>query len=193
MQEGLLASLQRNTNLQTLKLGNLEESKLTLILQGLETNSYLQSLSLCYQTLGQVVLLAIQHLLERTSSIQYLELKHFSFSQESFQPFFQGLIRSTTMSKVRLEDCSFTDLASVDLFRQMIETKPNLQLLSIESCSILLSSKCLLRDSLSAVLLRPNSPLRTLELMQTDLTSLFPGPTFGALLGAVEEEWSGTL
>ena len=42
-----------------------------------------------------------------------------------------------------------------------------------------------MRDSLSAVLVRPHSPLQNLELEQYSLDSLFPGPTFGALLSVV--------
>ena len=41
----IAASLQRNTNLRTLSLLGLEDSNLTLILQGLEMNVFLQSLS----------------------------------------------------------------------------------------------------------------------------------------------------
>ena len=144
----------------------------------------LQVLNINRQAFGQAGLLAIQHLLERTPSIQFLGLKHLSFDGGS-RPFFQALIHSSTTSKVRLDHCSFTGPASADLFSQMIQTKPNLQLLSIESCTILPRSKCLLRDSLSAVLLRPNSSLRTLELRQDGLNTFFPGPTFGALLSAV--------
>ena len=44
--ERIAASLQRNTNLRTLSLGGLEDSHFTVILQGLETNSSLLSLSL---------------------------------------------------------------------------------------------------------------------------------------------------
>ena len=73
----------------------------------------------------------------------------------------------------------------MDLFRQMIDTKPNLQLLSIKNCHYPRDLESLLRDSLSAVLLRPNSPLRSLELIPNDLNTFFPGPTFGALLSVV--------
>ena len=75
--------------------------------------------------------------------------------------------------------------ASVDLFRQLIDTKPNLQLLSIRYCSFPGNSRALLGATLQAVLLQPNSTLRSLELMQDDLNTFFPGPTFGALLSAV--------
>ena len=179
------ASLQRNTNLRTLQLGALEDSHFTLILQGLETNTCLQSLSLQTSLGQQAVTLAIQNLLERTSSIQCLELKDLSFTEESFRPICQGLIHSTTVSKVHFDHCSFTDLASADLFRQMIDTKPNLQLLSIRYCSFPGNSRALLGATLPAVLLQPNSVLRSLELMQDDLNTFFPGPTFGALLTGV--------
>jgi len=111
----IAASLQRNTNLQTLSLFNVEDSNLTLILQGLETNTCLQSLILHYQTLEQTVLLAVQHLLERTPSIQSLEFRHVPCSSvEQFRPICQGLIRSTTVSKVLFDGCSFTDANSAD-------------------------------------------------------------------------------
>ena len=183
----IAASLQRNTNLRTLSLGgsNLEDSHLTRILQGLEVNTCLQSLVLNDQTLGQAVSLVIQHLLERTPSIQVLELHHLSFTEERLRPICQGLIRSTTVSKVRFDRCSFTDLASMDLFRQLLETKPNLQLLSIHYCSFPGNTRALLGATMSAVLLQPNSPLPNLELQLFNLDTLFPGPTFGALLRAV--------
>ena len=158
-------ALQRNTNLQTLNLRNLNESHLSPMLQGLETNTSLQSLSLCQQTLGEVAPLAVQNLLERTPSMQCLELVCISFSEEKFRPICQGLIRSTTVSKVRLNQIDFTDLASVNLFQQLVETKPNLQYLCINGGFFPENLRHLFRDSLSEILLRPNSPLRTLELM----------------------------
>ena len=196
----IAAALQRNTNLQTLNLRNLNESHLTLMLQGLEMNASLQSLSLRHQTLNQVVLLAVQNLLERTPSMQCLELMCISFSEENFRPICEGLIRSTTVSKVRLDQIDFTDLASVNLFKQLVETKPNLQYLCIDRGFFPENLRHLFRNSLSEILLRPNSPLRTLELMaypscshshrrhrrsNGGLASLFPGLTFGTLLTAV--------
>ena len=193
----IAASLQRNTNLQTLNLCNLNESHLTLMLQGLEMTSCLQSLSLCHQTLGEGVPPAVQNLLERTPSMMCLELLRISVSEENFRPICQGLIRSTTVSKLRLDAISFTDLASVNLFQQLVETKPNLQYLYINS-DFPENSWRIFRDSVSEILLRPNSPLRSLELMECSplsqhrthrhsngLASLFPGLTFGALLSAV--------
>jgi len=183
----IAASLQRHTNLQKLSLSELQDSPFTLILQGLETNSCLQSLEL---NVGDPIITreaapAIEQLLDRTTSIRCLELKNFMFTEESFRPICQALIRSTTVSEVQFGFCFFADLASMDLFGQMIETKPNLQSLGMEICSFLATAYQLLRDSLSAVLLRPNSPLRSFELIQFDLSSIFPGPTFGALLIAV--------
>ena len=67
----------------------------------------------------------------------------------------------------------------------MIDTKPNLQLLSIHQCSFPGNLIALLGATISAALLRPNSLLRTFELIQDDLNSFFPGPAFGALLSAV--------
>ena len=183
--ERIAASLQRHSNLQTLSLSGLEDSHLTRILQGLETNTCLQSLNLLYGTLGQAVsFLALQHLLESTSSIRCLQLNHHAF-EESVRPICQGLIHSTAVSRVQFKSCQFYTQASADLFRQMIDTKPNLQLLSIHQCSFPGNLIALLGATISAALLRPNSLLRTFELIQGDLNSFFPGPAFGALLSAV--------
>ena len=73
----------------------------------------------------------------------------------------------------------------MDLFRQMIETKPNLQSLSIECCSFPGNLRVLVGATLQAALLRPNSPLKNLELRLFDLDTFFPGPAFGAFLSAV--------
>jgi len=183
----IAASLQCNTSLRTLTLLDLEDSHFTVILQGLETNASLQSLSLYhfYHTLGQAVPLAVQHLLERTSSIQSLELNDQSFKEESFRPICQALIHSTTVSKVQFNWFHFSDAGSVDLFRQLLQTKPNLQLLRIRYCSFFENSRALVGASLQAVLLQPISMLRSLEFMHFELNALFPGPTFGALLRAV--------
>ena len=183
----IAASLQRITNLRTLSLSDLEETRLTRILQGLEMNAFLQSLSLSlnYQTLGPAVSLAIQRLLERTPAIQSLELIRLLVTEESLGLICQALIRSTTTSKVRLDHCHFRTQASMDLFRRLLETKPNLQCAIIKNCSFPANAKRLVGDWLSAALLRPNSPLRTLELRQGDLNIFFPGPNFGALLSAV--------
>jgi len=188
-------SLRRHTALRTLSLRSSDDSHfshshLTRILQGLETNSCLQSLSLRQQTLGQNVPLAreIQRLLERTSSIQCLEWNGSLFSEASFRPICEGLIRSATVSQVRLEFCSFTDPVSVDLFRQLLETKPNLRCVHIKRCAFPGfpdNSMVLLGASLQAALLRPNSPLRTLDLRPHLLASFFPGLSLGALLSAV--------
>ena len=185
--ERIAASLQCNTNLKTLKLGDLEDSDFSLILQGLETNTCLQSLILftifSRQSDG---FLAIQHLLERTPSIRFWQLENiYPFTEESFRPICQGLIGSTAVSKVRLDHCRFMDRASADLFRQLLETKPNLQFLCIKSCSFPENLSVLFGTALQAALLRPNSPLQHLELELYNLGSVFPGPTFGALLSAV--------
>jgi len=166
------------------KLVNLEDLHLTLILQGLEMNTCLQSLSLKISSGQQAITLAIQNLLERTS-IQCLELEDHSFTEESFRPICQALIHSTTVSKVQFNWCDFSDAGSVDLFRQLLQTKPNLQLLKIGYCSFFGNSKAHVGDTMSAALLQPNSMLRSLELMQRDLNPFFPGPTFGELLSAV--------
>ena len=181
----IAASLQRNTNLQTLSLADFfEDSHLTLILQGLETNTCLQSLSL--SSIRQPISLAIQHLLERTPSIQSLEFKRFPFSlAEKFRPICEGLIRSTTVSKVLFEFCSFTDATSAVSLAQLLETKPNLQFVGIKSCSIHSSSRRRFGAIMCAALLRPNSLLRSLELIEGDRDAFFSGPTFGALLNAV--------
>jgi len=187
VEETIKASLQRNTNLRKLTL---DFGSLTPILQGLETNTHLQVLSLRgRQRFGQETSLAIQRLLERTTSIWCFELHRppdfentYSFTEESLEPICQGLIRNSTVSKVVFRSCRFADLACANLVGQMIETKPNLQFLRIEDCSFPPLSQGHLRDSLSAVLLRPNSSLRTLE---WDEDSFSRDLTVGALLSAV--------
>ena len=186
--ETIAASLQRNTNLRKLNLEGLEDSHFTVILQGLETNTWLQVLSLEGHDFHQAKSLVVQRLLERTASILCLDLYYDNFSlmlpftEESLEPICQGLINSRTVSKVVFGGFRFEDPACANLFRQMIETKPNLQFLSIRHCSFPPASQGPLRDSLSAVLLRPNSSLRTLEF---DLFSFSQGLPFGALLSAV--------
>ena len=192
--ERITASLQRNTNLQTLGL-RLADSHLELVLPCLETNTCLRSLSL--DTLAVLTPDAppvgieqrLQQLLQRTPSIQCVEFKRvFIYSDEIFQ----GLIRNTTVSTIKFNCCQFGDARTVDLFRQpldlfrqMIETKPNLQHLRIKYCHFPEDSRLFLGATLQAVLVRPHSPLRTLEVIQIDLSLDFPNLTFGALLRAV--------
>jgi len=187
----IAASLQCNTSLRTLTLLDLEDSHFTVILQGLETNASLQSLSLYhfYHTLGQAVPLAVQHLLERTSSIQSLELNNQSLKEESLRPICQALIRSTTTSKVQFGNCLFSDLASAFFYRQLLGTKPDLQCVCIKQCEFPRNLRALLGATISAVLLQPKSLLRSFKLMQGDLNTFSPA----GLLEHCSVRWGGAL
>ena len=181
----IAASLRRNTKLQALHLGKLEDPNLTRILQTVEANTCLRvSLSLQTFLLGNKLLLFQSSTFWNTHHpSQYLELRNPSFTEESFRPICQALIHSNTVSKLRLNRCSFTDLESANLFRQLLETKPNLQLLSIRSCSFPGNSIFCAASFHAASLCAQLST----ALFRTDALwpeYLFPRPNFGALLSA---------
>lgn len=67
---------------------------------------------------------------------------------------------------------------------EILGRKPNIQSVFANDDLFPVSSKCRLGDSLAAVLLRPNSPLRILQFLQLGLHSFCPELTFGALLRA---------
>ena len=82
----LAVALQRNTNIQTLQIGLLDDIYAIPILQGLQSNHSLKTLFLGSTSFSDATTRAIQQLLESTTSIQAFELGGVLSEEKDFAP-----------------------------------------------------------------------------------------------------------
>jgi hypothetical protein len=123
----LAAALQRNTNILTLSLGDVEDVFLLPILSGLELNTHIETLILIFgvEDLSRAAATGIQRLVESTATIDELKLAACRFQTETFLPISQGLINSESITDVKFVNCSFQDEGSTLLFKSVLQTKWN--------------------------------------------------------------------
>ena len=154
-------ALQRNTNINTLELGFMDDSSAVPILQSLQANVSLKTLVIGGNaTISGVKSSAIQQLLESTSSIQTFALLSSSFAGDEFRPVAQGIMNSRSVSKLTMLYCQLRDEESTAIFRSILQEKRNLTSLRLCNCSF---GGELFDTIISNTLSRPDSALRTLE------------------------------
>jgi len=186
----LAAALQRNTNIERLELGFMDDVCLSSILQGLQYNTFLKTLVIGIPwNFSDATTLVIQQFLESTASIQTFGLGGTSFENngDTLRTIAQSLIQSPVVCGLELVFCHFRNEESTALFRSILQNKRNLTSLRLNEC---LFSGGIVHETVISTLLRPNSLLRSFELQEASLslglTRMLNGQ-FQNLLRAVEK------
>jgi hypothetical protein len=164
----LATSLQRNTNIRTLKLGNLKDVCLLPILSSLTANVHVNELELRLKDLSFAASTRLRVLLESTATMVKVKLSEFRFKAVSFLPLMQGLINSENITDVDFTKCIFDGEESTLLFKSILRSKSNVRALSIRACNMHGGT---LPATVFADILRSDSPLRSLELCSSVLTN----------------------
>ena len=180
----LAAALQRTTNINTLEIGILDDIYAIPVLQGLRSNISLKKLFISsVGNFSTATAQAIQQLFESTTSIQTTDLAS-SFKGEEFCLVAQGIISSRSLSELKLSHCQFMDEQSAALFRDILQNKRNLTSLCLDNCKFTGGD---VHATVISSLSRPDSPLRSFELMERSLGDALPNSQFRNLLRAVQK------
>jgi len=188
----LAVALQRNTNIEHLKINFLGDIYAIPVLQALQSNVSLKDLEItkCMNAFfaddaPAIAFSAIQQLLESSTSItRFVLCGYMEFSGATFRPMAQGLIQSQSICDVILRGCQFSDEESTALLRSILQEKRNLASLCLKSCSF---NGRRVDDATISALTRADSPLQNLEIEHLRLGSIFPNIQFENLLRAVEK------
>ena len=181
----LATALQRNTNIKTLRLGKMDDGCMSSILQGLRSNTSVNSLLIGGVSFPDATARAIQQLLQSTASIETFGLAGPSFNNgDMFPSIAQHLIRSPVVCMLKFSICRFRDEESTALFRSILQNKQNLTSLCLDNCSFIGGE---VHETIVSTLLRPDSPLRSFELKERSLGNAMPNGQFRNLLRAVEK------
>jgi hypothetical protein len=184
------AALQRNTNIQRLELCHLDLDEVDLylipILTSLASNTSLQELNFQDPVCSIDVSLALKNLLESTETIQKFECNGSMVDMNMAQ----GLIRSRSVTDVKLESCWFDSQERWVILKSILGSKSNLQSLTLGSCTVHEDAMEEFRSAIVS-LLQPRSSLRSLEFSRREhLSRLGYGfdtfQSFNRLLTAVE-------
>ena len=178
-------ALQRNTNIVSLKLLCFDRF-LDTILGGLVLNTGVRNLVFWAAVpLTEARSNALQGLLESTRSIQSLELRGITFTEQSFRPVAQRLIDSSTVEDITFQACSFISERSIHPLNDILGRKQNLRSLAMIRCTF---SQWLPQflGALFSALHRPASPLRHFQFVDRYINSL-SNQSFSNLCQAVAE------
>jgi hypothetical protein len=165
----LAAALQRNTNIRRLDLCKLNDVYMVPILSGLATNNHVNTLILDFGVdgLSLVASAGLESLMESNATIDKFTLALCRFQAQSFRPIAQGLINSESITHVRFVICSFEDEGSALLLKSVLHTKSKGRSLAICDCTVHGGT---LPSTFFDDVLRPDSPLRSLEFSSSMLT-----------------------
>ena len=172
--------LQRSTTLETLKLiVQCRNANYVLpALRSLRSNVSISDLSLGFWERGSVPQLtgetshALRRLFESTTTIETVGLSGLpsSFGRaELLPPIFEGLIRSECVTDIELD---FYFQAANFLVSRMLREKQNLRSLTLVDCWFARHPRVC--EALEAALLRPQSSLRTLNILEYNLARDLP-------------------
>ena len=155
----LAAAMQRNTNIKTLELGNLDEVCMSSIVPGLRSNISLKFLSLGGTSFSDATTPAIQQLLESTVSIKTFGLGGLSFENngDMLRTIAQSLIQSRIVSELTFASCKFRDEESAAHFQSILRDKHNLTSLCLTRCQFQGGQ---VHETIISTLSLPESPLR---------------------------------
>jgi hypothetical protein len=143
--EGVAAALPRNTHIQRLKLDAAVNSRdRLLILHSLGSNCISLKelgLSLVSSKLSLAESQATKdRLASTTTTIQQFTLCGGDFGRkvmvDTFRPIVQGLVCSNSVTAVQIRGVTFDGLEEVLLLNSILESKSNLQSLTLEHCSL---------------------------------------------------------
>lgn len=180
---GLEDAFARSTNIETLALREVSSAFVLPVLRGLRLNRSLKRLSVGYSRTEVETPLAIQQLLETSTSIRTFEVVDSKFYDgETLLPVAQGLVNCSTVSEVSFRGCEFIGEDTLRHFNRLLSTKQNMSSLSIHYCTFRGGQ---IHEALMENLQNPNCNLRCLEVWAHSLRVLFPNGTFAAFLEAV--------
>jgi len=181
----LAEALQRNTNIQTLQIGLLEEVCMLSILQGLQSNNALENLVVGVEArISDATTQAIQQLLESTTSIEHFDVWGPHFSGDEFRLVSQGIVNSQHVSKLQLSYCRFRDEECAAMFCNILQHKQNLTSLCLNCCSF---SAARIHETVISALSRSDSPFRSFEWQDPRSSTTLLNGQFRNLLRAVEK------
>jgi len=184
----LAVALQRNTNIQSLKIVELDDIYAVPILESLRSNTSVKALifspaSSTTNTLDEVSH-ALQELLESTTSIQRFELFDISFGGDTFRPISQAIANNGSVPELKLLDCKFHSENSTARFRSALQNNQNLTTLCLDSCDF---GGGQVHEDIISVISRPGSLLRCFEFQSQDtFEAAFPSVQFKNLLQAIQ-------
>lgn len=192
-QEGtsdLVAALQRNSSIQTLRLRFLYwETYVISVLQSLRDNTTLKTLQISTDfttPTSDAIPSAIQQLFESNTSIARFEIS-INFLAKLPHPIAQGIIHSASVSELKLSGFAFQGRETVAQFRNILQSKPNLTSLCLHYCI-----GCrIFHEAVMSALRRSSSLLRCFEFLGRDFRTTFPDGQLGPLLQVIEK--SNTL
>jgi hypothetical protein len=167
------AALQRNRNIQRLKLVSLDEMYVIPIVRSLTSNTTVKTLYLDVESVSLDASLAVGSLLEATTTLERFELSldddglAVNIEVDTFRPIAQGLIQSKSVTDVRFKRCTFDGKNEVLMLNSILESKSNLRSLTLERCNVHKNGRQKFPSPIFN-LLQPNSLLRSLELNDYD-------------------------
>jgi len=180
----LAAAIQRNTNIETLNLSDLEDTYSFPILEGLRSNVSLKTFifySNPARNLSDETSHAIHQILGSKTSIQRLEWSEATLSDEIAQ----GITYSESVSELKFSWCRFEDQSNFAHFRSILQNKRNLTSLFLDRCSF---GRGQVHEDVISILLRPDSLLRCFEFRNHPLREwAFLGVQFKNLLQGIQK------
>jgi len=187
----LVAALQRNSSIQTLWLSLVQNDIfVTSVLQSLRASTTLKTLhistGLSTRRITGAVSSAIQQLLESTTTIARFEIGMEISASSRMNlpgPIAQGIIRSTSVSELKLLGFQFVEEESAAHFRNIINNKPNLTSLCLHSCV----GGPIFREAVTSALGRPSSLLQCFEFLGHDCLTTYPDGQLEALLQVIKK------
>ena len=186
----LAVALQRNKNIQSLKIYYLEGINAVPILEALRSNTFLKAFGFSPRGsfFSDAASHALRQLLESTTSIQRFELGDATFSESLFCSIAQSITSSECVSELEFRYCEFQDQSSIAQLRSILQNKRNLTTLCFDSCEFVSRGRRVHEDIIS-LLSRPDSPLRSFEFQSSpgSFETVFPRIPFEALLRAIEK------
>ena len=184
----LAVALQRNTNVETLKLSRLEDIYGDPILEGLRLNTAVKSFSFSPNHSPRATSLAIQQLLRSTTSIQKFELDRASLIEMQFHSIAEAITSSECVSELKFLQCGFQDQNSVAQLQSILQNKRNLSALCLDDCHFADFGTEHLHGDIFSTFLRPDSSLRCFEFyLSGDLEQTITVIQFKNLLQAIAE------
>jgi len=190
----LAAALQRNTNIETLELSEVEDIYTVPILESLRFNTSLKTFIWEGNDLRGEIVPAHRRLLESTTSIQTIMFDDVDFVEWQFPLIAPAITNSDCLSELGFTHCQFNGFnhqSCITQLQSILRNKRNLKTLRLHRCDIgreqLLGVQ--LREDFISILSRPDSQLRCFE-YQSDrgsLETVLPGIHFKNLLQAVQK------
>jgi len=179
----LAVALQRNTNIETLKLSGCDIYAVS-ILEGLRLNTAVKSFTFFPSRYLDATSHALHHLLESTTSIQKFELHHATFSERQFPLIAQAITGSEYISALNFVHCGFQDRNNFAQLQSILLNKRNLTSLCLDECDF---GRGQLHGGIISTLLRPDSSLRCFEFYCQELEQTIPVIQFENLLRAMKK------